>query len=59
MDDSIIEGTSTHTNLYILLNEHKYCLTEATERIKDFNQVVLMDSIKRFMKLTRLISFSK
>ena len=34
MDDSIIDGTSTHTNLYILLNEHKYCLTEATERIK-------------------------
>lgn len=29
-----MEGTSTHTNLYILLNEHKYCLSEATERIK-------------------------
>jgi hypothetical protein len=26
LDDTLVAGTSTHMNLYILLNEHKVCL---------------------------------
>lgn len=59
LNEEVLEGTKSHTNLYILVKEHEVCLEKATARIKDFKEVVLMDTIKRFMKLTRIISFSK
>ena len=34
LNENLVENTSTHTNLYILLKEHNICLEEATERIK-------------------------
>ena len=39
MNDNIMDNTSTHTNLYILLKEHKVCLEDATERIKVYKLI--------------------
>ena len=58
LNEGLLEGTLTHARLDILLVKHDFTSSELIDRIKDTQYIDFNDTLKRFLKLTKLLSFT-
>ena len=58
LNETLIEGTLTHARLDILLRKHSVVPNELIDRMQDTQYIVFNDTLKRFLKLTKLLSFT-
>jgi len=54
----MLEETVTHSTLEYLLSKHELSSTEALARMRDLKQILFMDTLSRFLTLTKLLSFT-
>lgn len=58
LNETPLEGTLTHARLDILLSKHNVVPNELIDRMRDTQYIVFNDTLKRFLKLTKLLSFT-
>ena len=58
LNETLLEGTVTHARLDILLSKHNVVPNELIDRMRDTQYIVFNDTLKRFLKLTKLLSFT-
>lgn len=58
LNEGLIEGSLTHARLHILLEKHEMVGEEMIFRMKDTQFITFNDTLKRFLKLTKLLSFT-
>jgi len=57
-NEALLEGTETHSALDIVLRKHDLTHADAIERMKDMQTLVFTETVARFLKLTKLLSFT-
>lgn len=58
LNENLLEGTLTHARLDLLLTKHNLIASDLVDRMKDTQYIVFNDTLKRFLKLTKLLSFT-
>lgn len=58
LNETLLDGTLTHARLDILLSKHNVVPNELIDRMRDTQYIVFNDTLKRFLKLTKLLSFT-
>lgn len=58
LNENLLEGTLTHARLDLLLAKDNLTAVELIDKFKDTQYIVFNDTLKRFLKLTKLLSFT-
>lgn len=54
----MLEETVTHATLEYLLRKHELTNQEALSRMRDLKHILFMDTLSRFLNLTKLLTFT-
>lgn len=58
LNENLLDGTLTHARLDLLLTKDNLTAAELIDKFKDTQYIVFNDTLKRFLKLTKLLSFT-
>ena len=58
LNETLLDGTLTHARLNLLLTKHELTDPDLIDKTKDTQHIIFNDTLKRFLKLTKMLSFT-
>ena len=58
LNEDFLDKTVTHSNLEVLLRKHQLSDFDIIDRMKDLSYIVFSETLKRFLKLTHILTFT-